>query len=196
MPMPKPTGSNKENLERTRAHLLEVAERCFVENGFAKTSTSQIVKEAKSSRGSLYHHFSDKKAIFQAVYDKLCQDIATQLSDYPYTSENGVENLIEGCIAYLKVFTDQTFARIILVDGPGVLGMEYCRSKDAETAYKSLYEGVSIFLNNPEDVELLTDYLSGAMDTFALKIAMAENRQQTFEVNSQAFARYTRNLLG
>jgi AcrR family transcriptional regulator len=192
--MSKPTGSNRENLQRTRSHLLAVAVKCFFEYGYAETSTNMIIEKAKSSRGSLYHHFADKKDLFKAVYDSLCFEIADRITNYPYKEENPIDDLIDGCSAYLELFIDQAFAQIVLIDAPHVLGMEYCRSKDSDTAYKALYEGVRLIKRNQQDL-LVTDFLSGALDTYALKIATSKDRKKTFKLYNSSFKEYARSIL-
>ncbi|RMF09226.1 MAG: TetR/AcrR family transcriptional regulator [Alphaproteobacteria bacterium] len=192
--MAKPAGSNKENFERTRAHLLAVATACFARHGFHGASTNMVVREARSSRGSLYHHFPDKQAMFKAVYDSLCKQLADRIATYPYEGVDPLEDLIAGCLAYLRVFTDQAFARIMLMDGPLVLGIEYCRSWDMETAYKALHEGVIDILGPGEQAPVVTDYLSGALDTYALRIATAEDRDHAYHLYAPAFADLTKRL--
>jgi len=187
--MAKPIGSNKENLERTRAHLLAVATECFVEHGYHEASTNMVIKSANSSRGSLYHHFPDKLALFRAVYDDLAQQISERIAEYPYERKDVAGDLIQGCIAYLQVFIDEAFARIMLIDAPNVLGAAYCQSRDTETAYKALHEGVGEIVSDASEVLLVTDFLSGALDSYAMRIATAENRDQAYERYSDGFQR-------
>ena len=62
------------NLERgsaTRERLLTIAEELFVEHGFDGTSTETILREAGVSRGSLYHHFRNKDALFWGVLERV-----------------------------------------------------------------------------------------------------------------------------
>ena len=193
--MPKPHGSNKENLEKTRAQLMAEAKACFAKYGYAETSTNLIINNAKSSRGSLYHHFADKKEIFKAVYDALYQEVAERIAGYPYKRQSPAEDLIDGCIAYLQIFTDQAFAQIMLIDAPHVLGMDYCRSRDAETAYKALYEGVKSTVKDKKQSVFIADFLSGALDTYALRIAMAPKRKHAFDVYKDSFRALAQRIL-
>ncbi|MDX1738035.1 MAG: TetR/AcrR family transcriptional regulator [Alphaproteobacteria bacterium] len=193
--MNKPAGKNKENLEKTRAHLIDVATRCFSLHGFRKTSTTMIVKEAKSSRGSLYHHFEDKVEIFRAVYDSLGQRIGEIVESYAQNNGDIRHDLIEGCVAYLKVFTDKTFAQIILIDGPNVLGLDYCRAVDEESAYAALLYGVEQVKTSSMEAVYIADLLSGTLDTYALRIALSENRDLTFDNYADAFRQLADKVL-
>jgi AcrR family transcriptional regulator len=52
----------------TRDLILDVAERCFAERGFAAVSMREISAGAGlKNQASLYHHFRDKRALYEAV---------------------------------------------------------------------------------------------------------------------------------
>ena len=56
-----------KNVERgraTRAHVIEVATRLFAEHGYDDTSIEAVQAGSAVSRGSLYHHFPGKEALF------------------------------------------------------------------------------------------------------------------------------------
>src|SRR5215467_5715978 len=52
----------------TRDHILDAAERRFAERGFAGVSMREIAADADlRNQASLYHHFRDKRALYEAV---------------------------------------------------------------------------------------------------------------------------------
>ena len=53
----------------TRDLLVATARDVFTERGYAATSIDDIVQRAGVAKGSLYHHFESKEAIFRTVYD-------------------------------------------------------------------------------------------------------------------------------
>ena len=59
----------------TRDALVDVAERLFVEHGYAATSLDAIVGGAEVTKGALYHHFSGKQAVFEAAFARVEQQI-------------------------------------------------------------------------------------------------------------------------
>jgi AcrR family transcriptional regulator len=61
--------SNRERTEEMRRRLLVSARALFVERGYADTGTPEIVNAAGVTRGALYHHFADKRALFRAVVE-------------------------------------------------------------------------------------------------------------------------------
>lgn len=65
--------------EQLRASILDAARTLFVERGIEAVSMREIAKKINYSPTTLYHHFSDKEALLQAVCDedflKLADDI-------------------------------------------------------------------------------------------------------------------------
>src|SRR5947199_357141 len=73
-----------KNVERgraTRAHVIEVATRLFTAHGYDGTSIEAVQAESGVSRGSLYHHFPGKEALFLAVLEEVGAGIARQGED-------------------------------------------------------------------------------------------------------------------
>jgi AcrR family transcriptional regulator len=55
------------NEEATRARILDAALRCFAQIGIAKTSLQDVARVAEMSRGTVYRHFEDRKALIDAA---------------------------------------------------------------------------------------------------------------------------------
>jgi len=51
----------------TRQAILEAAIRCFVDQGYTKTTTAMIAAEAGVSRGAMMHHFPSRSEVMNAV---------------------------------------------------------------------------------------------------------------------------------
>ena len=68
-----------ERTEATRGRLIATARRLFAEQGFADTSTEEILKEAAVSRGALYHHFPSKTDLFQATFEQVEDELTAQV---------------------------------------------------------------------------------------------------------------------
>jgi AcrR family transcriptional regulator len=54
----------------TKARILEVAERLFMEHGFSATSLRMITGEAKVNLASVNYHFGSKEALIEAVFTR------------------------------------------------------------------------------------------------------------------------------
>jgi AcrR family transcriptional regulator len=119
-------GRRAEHASDTRGALLSVARRLFASNGYDGTGTEQIVAEARVTRGALYHHFRDKSDLFRAVMAETAGDLAGQLIGEHIDEPSGspFEDVREGVSEFLDVCVAGDFQRIVLVDGPRVLGTD------------------------------------------------------------------------
>jgi AcrR family transcriptional regulator len=113
-----------EHAADTRTALVTAARHLFAAHGYDGTGTEQIVADARVTRGALYHHFRDKADLFRAVMAEAAGEIATQLIDEQLASEaeSPLSEIREGISAFLDVCVGGDFQRIVLVDGPRVLG--------------------------------------------------------------------------
>jgi AcrR family transcriptional regulator len=113
-----------EHAADTQEALVTAARHLFAAHGYDGTGTEQIVADARVTRGALYHHFKDKADLFRAVMAEAAGEIATQLIDEQLASEaeSPLSEIREGISAFLDVCVGGDFQRIVLVDGPRVLG--------------------------------------------------------------------------
>ena len=101
--------------EATRRLLVSVARELFTERGYAGTSVEDIVQRAGVAKGTLYHHFTGKHALFRAVHDVVQADMASRLATAPAGSEPwGVVRA--GLSAYLDACLEPAFRRIVVRD--------------------------------------------------------------------------------
>ena len=122
----KPQPRRAEHASDTRAALIAAARRLFAAQGYDGTGTEQIVADARVTRGALYHHFRDKADLFRAVMAQAAGDVATRLIDEQLAAdaESPLAEIREGVSAFLDVCVGGDFQRIVLVDGPRVLGTD------------------------------------------------------------------------
>jgi len=67
------------NPQKTVDTILAVSERLFLERGYEKTTTQEIVNKTGLSKGTLFHHFKSKDDILAAVLDKHNAEIAADM---------------------------------------------------------------------------------------------------------------------
>ena len=112
-----------EKYEKTRSALLDTAHKLFAKQGYAKTSTTEIVAGAKVTRGALYYHFQDKRDIFQDVFEQFSQARTQAVLVRMQEAQGDLwQQLIEtGCTAFIESLSDESVQRIIFTDGPHIL---------------------------------------------------------------------------
>ena len=125
-----------EHAEATRRAVLGAARALFGRNGYAQTSVDEIADAARVTKGAVYHHFANKQALFRAVYAQTGTDAQDRIirAGGLVTGTRAsagqivaVDQIVAMVNAYLDAALDPEFRRIILIDGPAVVGY------DAET---------------------------------------------------------------
>ncbi len=108
----------------TRAWLIETALGLFGRQGYARTPLEQVVAEAGLTRGAVYHHFKDKRALFEAVVDRRLLDVVNDVErrTLKRAMTRGHERELDAIELFVDALRDATTRRLISLDGPAVLG--------------------------------------------------------------------------
>ncbi|MFK0276042.1 TetR/AcrR family transcriptional regulator [Ensifer sp. NPDC090286] len=167
--------SNRERSDTTRAAILDAARGLFVTRGYADTSTPDIVAAAGLTRGALYHHFEDKKALFRAVAEREAISVATSIEQATSRDLSAREALKVGARAYFDAMREPGRIRLLLHDGPAVLGKREMMAIDAANAQRTLEEGIAEAMApatvSADRLSAMASLLSAAFDRAALDIA-------------------------
>lgn len=172
MQQAKPARSNRERTETTRQALLDAARALFVSKGYSDTSTPDICAWTETTRGALYHHFADKRDLFRHV---LLREAEAVTADILAATPEGLgprAALIAGSEAYLDAMTVPGRTRLLLIDGPAVLGRAEMLAMDEANAADTLREGLLAAITGAGkvSVDALSGLLSAAFDRAALEI--------------------------
>ncbi|MDX8535683.1 helix-turn-helix domain-containing protein [Mesorhizobium sp. VK25A] len=166
--------SNRDRTEATRADLIRAARKLFTEKSYAETGTPEIVAEAGVTRGALYHHFADKQALFAAVIEQEAAAVAAEIEQASPPPLSARDALIAGSDAYLKAMHAPGRTRLLLLDGPAVLGRAAMDEIDNRHGNRSLREGLVAAMRAQAmtrlPAEALTALLAAAFDRAALAI--------------------------
>ena len=120
--MPRTGLTNAERSQHTRRALLDTARTIFTAQGYAATTTEEVVRRAGVTRGALYYHFRDKAALFEAVFDEVRDAHIEALRDAMATAEGaGWQRLMTWVGLTLERVMDPSVRRIVYLDGPAVL---------------------------------------------------------------------------
>jgi AcrR family transcriptional regulator len=179
--------SNAARTKATREALIGAARALFVEKGYADTATPEIVKAAGVTRGALYHHFDDKTALFQAVvraeFEAVEEEITTQATGNP---KDTIDALMLGSKAYMEAMRAPGRVRLLLLDGPAVLGRLTLDVIDKETSADSLRLGLKAAMEAGEIKSLpldpLTAQLSAMFERAALGVSAGEDEHDHLAV--------------
>lgn len=166
-----------ERSQATRAALVDAARRLFAERGYAGVGTEEIVRAAGVTRGALYHHFAGKRELFEAVYERLEAELAERIASGALGSGASapLEAMRAGAEMFLRACTEPEVQRIVLLDGPAVLGWERWREIGAEHGLglieATLGAAIEAEAVAEQPVRPLAHVLMGALDEAAMLVA-------------------------
>ena len=144
------------------------ARRAFSATGYADAATEDIVQRAAVTRGALYYHFRDKRALFEAVVDDVAREIADKIDTAAIPAKSAFDGLVLGTHAFLDACLEPAARRIYLIDAPAVLGWHRWREVDGRHGMRTLRVGIDAMLTECPDralsPEILTYLLSGALN--------------------------------
>jgi AcrR family transcriptional regulator len=196
-------GRENRNVARgavTRDHLLAVATALFAERGYEGTSIEAVLQVSGVSRGSLYHHFTGKETLFEAVLEALETDVGRRTMEAAMLAPSPSGMLRAGCLAWVELAGDPVVQRILLIDAPSVLGWDRWRAFEERHAL-GLIKGVLGAIADegglaPDLVDVFAHVLLATMNEIALLVARADQPETAMRVGSAAIDEVLSRLLG
>lgn len=187
-----------EMVEETRAKLIAAARKAFAAKGYAAASMDDLTADAGLTRGALYHNFGDKKGLLQAVVDRIDEEMLARLRVEQERAETAWLGLIAEHVAYIEMALEPEIQRIVLLDGPAVLGdpsrwpnQTACLRRTTQAVQALIDEGTV----RPVDAEAAARLLNGAALNASLWIAAAEDPRAVLPKAVEAFRHLAAGLL-
>lgn len=190
-------GRRAQMMEETRARLIQAARQAFATKGFAASSMDDLTAAAGLTRGALYHNFGDKKGLLQAVVDRIDAEMAARLAVVGERAETPWQGLLDEYRAYIEMALEPEIQRIVLLDGPAVLGdpstwpsQNACLAETTRRIRALVAEGAI----PPVDPEAAARLLNGASLHAALWVAASDAPEATLAKALDAFRRLAEGL--
>ncbi|OBK71189.1 TetR/AcrR family transcriptional regulator [Mycobacterium sp. 1274761.0] len=164
--------------DRTRRNLIDAGRALFVEKGYYNTSIGELVSTSGvGTRGAFYHHFKDKSELFRAVFEEVERDLTLRSLASPPRGADSWERLSAGLHGFLESALEPEVQRVMLLDGPVVLGWQTLRAIQEDNSIALINEMVreAIAEGAIEDqpVGELTHMVVAALEEGALLVAHA-----------------------
>jgi AcrR family transcriptional regulator len=175
------SGRRAQYSASTRRALVDVAQRLFAQQGYAATSLDAIVAGADVTKGALYHHYSGKQALFEAVFEKVESAGAQQIQAALQGHRDPWEKAIAGLRAFLEVVRQPSYSRIVVQDGPSVLGYERFREQEERSTFAYVLDIVRAVLRSGAwEVDAAMEHtfariFFGAMSSAGTTVSTAED---------------------
>ena len=161
-----------ERRAATLAAIIEAATSLFGTRGFDAVSIDDVAHAAGVSKGGIYHHVDTKPALFRLVFERLQDALSDAVLAAAITADSPRDQLQRGCAAFLEGCLEPRTAKIVLIDGPRVLGWSTWRELD-EARFLSLIRGTLDAIDSKRNNDMRAHLLLGALDEAALVIASA-----------------------
>jgi AcrR family transcriptional regulator len=187
-----------EMMEENRVKLIAAARRAFAEKGYSAASMDDLTAEVGLTRGALYHNFGDKRGLLAAVVDQIDSEMASRAQQIGAGAGDDWQCLLAEGVAYIEMALDPEVQRIVLRDGPAVLGdpsqwpsQSSCLQATRRTVERLILQGIL----KPVDAEAAARLLSGAALNAALWIAASDDPQDVLPKAVEAFESLATGLL-
>ena len=177
MSMSEPASRRRRQTEATRSALVEAARSRFAEHGFAGTSIDDIARDAGLTKGAVYHHFTNKEQLFEQVFEQLEAELAARGAQAARGGADPLDALARGFESFLDAALEPEVRRIVLIDGPAVLGATRYQELDEQYAYAGVVAAIGAAarrgLLRPVDPDALARLLLGACASAGALVARA-----------------------
>jgi AcrR family transcriptional regulator len=171
----------EERRAATRGAVLQAAQGLFETKGFAATTIDEIAAAAGVAKGAVYHHFASKDALFEAVFEEVSIGLLHRVA--AVAGQDILEAMVAGSRAYFEACAEPALGRIILKDGPAVLGWERWREIDMRhfgaMIPMALQEAMDAGVIARLPVEPLARLLTGAVTEAAVACAASDEPART-----------------
>jgi AcrR family transcriptional regulator len=198
-PSSEPFSKRAARGRATRDQLIEVATGLFAAHGYEDTSIEAVLVAAGVSRGALYHHFTGKDALFEAVVENIEDGITASLTTEIAAAPDAVAMVYTGSLAWIDLAADPVIQQVILTDAPAVLGWERWRAlneKYALGATRAVLQQVADEGHlTPDLVTPFAHMILAAIDEVAVVVARSADREAAVAEGKAAVREFLRRLL-
>jgi AcrR family transcriptional regulator len=171
-----------ERREATIGAIERAARKLFAARGFADTSIDEIAKRAGVAKGAVYHHFASKRELFTRVLDRVQGELAALPPPPPRRGAEPVDLIADAVLGYLLAASESERKRILLVEGPAVVGWAKWREIDSKYFGAGTRAAVGLLLGAKAaegEIEAVAHLVLGAVMEGALLCASAADARQT-----------------
>lgn len=157
--------------------VVEAARSVFAEVGFEVAEMADIAERAGIPIAVLAERYADKRALFTAVlisleqaFDAHCRAASSGVLGAP------TDMFLSGCRAALEFGRRRDYARIVLIEGPGVLGQAEWERIDHGLGLPTIRQGLRNLAPRASDAALrpMAVMIMGALNELILALARGE----------------------
>ena len=169
-------------------NLIKAARQLFYQRGYEGASTKSICALADVTRGALYHNFDGKRGLLEAVIHQIDDEVTTLLGYESALHADRIHGFEQTCIMYLASALHPEFRKLVLLEGPAVLGYRVdhqgrsARLGPLMDAITALQDADMMVAGDPQ---VLAVAVHGAVVDIALWIAAVDGDKQRMALGVQ-----------
>lgn len=175
------TNTKAEKSARTKDRIIAAARYVFARDGYAVAALSDIITEAGVTTGAVYHHFGDKKGLFQAVAESLEQEILDEVSNRILKAESTWDVFESGVVETLEICARPDIQRIVFREAPTVIGFREWRDIEIKYAFGIMRATVQDLAKNghlnTNAPDMTAQIILGALMEAAHSVSEAKNKK-------------------
>jgi AcrR family transcriptional regulator len=156
----------------TQKALRRQARKLFAQKGYSGANTNELVERARVTKGALYHHFANKKELYQAVVEDMEQELVERI-EAAGAGRAPWERLSAMCSAYVDACREPALARMLVLEAPAVLGWKTWCNLEQRYEVAAFARCLKEIDGLNEPAETLAQVILGALTTGARVIANA-----------------------
>jgi AcrR family transcriptional regulator len=168
-----------ERTEATTNALVDAAHELFARDGYEATSLDSVAARAGVTKGAVYHHFEGKRQLFEAVFAREVERLATPLI-VAARKKDPWDAFAAGCRAFLDECLDPELQRIVLLDAAAAIGWEEMRRLESpllEMMELGISKAAEAGRIAPRPPGPLARFLYGALCETAMVVARADDQK-------------------
>jgi AcrR family transcriptional regulator len=113
-----PEGRGARKRARTRAAILDAAERTFAEVGYRRARMEDVSERADVAVGSIYGHFGNKDGLYLALVERAVERFTSYMAEAYRPEWTPLEQVLAGGDAYLRFHAEHPgLFRFLAFDG-------------------------------------------------------------------------------
>lgn len=156
----------------TQKALRRQARKLFAQKGYTGANTNELVERARVTKGALYHHFANKKELYQAVVEDMEQELVERI-EAAGAGRAPWARLSAMCSAYVDACREPALARMLVLEAPAVLGWKTWCNLEQRYEVAAFARCLKEIDGLNEPAETLAQVILGALTTGARVIATA-----------------------
>lgn len=186
----------KEDVEITKEQILNAALDNFYENGYERTSLEMIACSVGVTRGAIYWHFEDKRALFRAVVDYVLQQEHGDVASFGYKLPLGISLQERLCEVFWQAmdnnrYVDFVYKAINYVSDNEEFSDVLLKLQDAKSKLHQFFDGeIRIFMRIHQIEDKDSEDYSSALFLLFEGMFLTKNVHINVDLNKEHINRY------